>query len=152
MAAKTVNSIVDMSRSFHKELKEKIQSKASSVKDRRLSAALEYLESVEKKTEEMIEEVPTSKRENIMETFIRYYPVDKEEAAEAVLEKVNVSDIDSLMAGMIEVRQKLINIYELCTVDAQVPEVKELMENIRDFEVTKLHEISRQLNESQLQR
>ncbi len=152
MTAKTVSSIVQMSRSFHQDLKEKIQDKESTMKDGRLSAALEYLESVEEKTTEMIEEVPKSKRKDIMDTFIRYYPVDEEDDAQAALKNVNPSDIDALMSVMISVRQKLINIYEFGSTDAQIPEVKELMENMRDFEVTKLHQISRQLNELQLQR
>ena len=152
MAAKTVSSIIEMSRTLHKDLLKKIQNKESAVNDTRLSAALEYLETLESKTTEMIEEVPKSNRKNIMDTYKRYYPVDEEDEAQATLENVNASDIDSLMFAMVKVRQKLVNIYDFCTTDAQIPEVKKLMENIRDFEVSKLHEISRQLNEFQMQR
>lgn len=152
MTAKSVKSIIEMSQEFHKELVDKIQHRKSSAEDERLSAALEYLESVEKKTTEMIEEVPSSNRDNIMDTFIRYYPVDDEEDAQAALKNVDATNLDSLMSAMIDLRQKLINIYDLCSNDAQLPEVKDLMENIRDFEVTQLHDISRQMNEIQLQK
>jgi hypothetical protein len=152
MAVKKVSEIIGMSQTMHNALQKILREAISSVDDTRLSGALEYLESVEQKTKDMIEEMPEHDRKNMLDTFIRYYPVDEEDEAQLALENIDSDDIEQLMGGMVKVRQKIVDIYDFCGTEAHIPELQDLMKSIRDFEATKLHDISRQLSEFQLQR
>ena len=152
MAVKKVSEIIEMNQSMHSFLQQKLRKKIDSTEDTRVSAALEYLDSVENKLTVMIEEIPQRERENMMATYIRYYPVEDEAEAQAAVDDINSNNINSLMDSVLKVSQKLVDISDFCETEAHTPELQKLFTSIRDFEAAKLHDISRELNEYRLEK
>ncbi len=152
MAVKRIGDIIEMSQELHSSMQNILKKKVDAATTTGLTSALEYLESIEEETKSVIEEIPEPQRDNVLATFVRYYPIDEEDEARQIIENNDANDIPTLMNSMIKLQQKLIDIYDFCAIDAQIPEVKKLMESIRNYEVTKLHEVSRQLSEYQFQR
>ena len=155
MAVKRIGDIIEMSLELHSSMQNILKSKVDTTSTEELTSAFEYLESIEEKTKNVIEEIPEPQRENILTTFVRYYPIDEEDEARQIVKDTDSNDsedVPTLMNSMVKLRQKLIDIYDFCAIDAHIPEVKKLMESIREYEVTKLHEVSRQMSEYQLQR
>lgn len=147
MDGKQIGDILETSRNLHSNLLQAIRQQARRQKDELFSTALTYLDEVEQKAHGVIDNALTNQPQKLLDTFIRYYPDDLEDEARRLVDDCPGKDTVGLMHIMIGVRQQLVGIYDFCTSDAHLPDVADLMANIREFEHRQLLSLGQQMND-----
>ena len=147
MDGKQIGEILKTSQNIHNGLRDAIHEQSKRLDEERLGTALAYLNEVEQKADAIITESLGSQHKEVLNTFIRYYPVEQEEKALKLVENCARLDTASLMKTMIQTRQQLVEIYDFCARNAHLPEVADLMENICKFETEQMQELGQQMTD-----
>lgn len=147
MASRQVADILQTSQNIHNHLRDAIQRRSVVTADERLSTALNYLDQVQQKSRTVLNESLEPNHKKVLSTYIRYYPVEIEHEVLKIIDHCEDEDATGLMKTLIQTRQQLVAIYDICAENAQLPEVAELLENIREFETTQLLELGQQMTD-----
>ena len=143
MRYEQVRDILDHAREFHKRLEEFYQNLAQNEAVARIKMLLEYLSRHEKFLEQGIANFEESASEQVLDTWFQFTQ-DKEtlKLPEAVNIKSHMSVEDVIRMGL-ELDDRLIRLYKDAAENAEVPEVKDVFNNLLEMEKEEEHHLVR---------
>ena len=143
MRFEQVRDILDHVREFHKRLDEFYQNLAQHESAARIKMLFEYLGSHEKNLEQGLANFEEGASEQVLDTWFQNAQ-DKEmlKLPEATTIKSHMEIEDVIRMGL-ELDEKLIGLYKDAVENSDVPEVKEVFNNLLEMEQQEEHQLAR---------
>lgn len=144
MASKQIREVLEANHSIHSDFVERLEDCRACTMDFRYDAILEFVKQVELDVAKVGATVNSAAPERVLDTYIRYYPQELELEAKVLSSHEHLAHSGDPVRSLLSMKRCLIDILECCIGSTLLPETKQLLENIRDFELAQLQNMSRQ--------
>ncbi len=144
MAAKQVREVLEANHSIHSDFVERLADSKAYTVDFRYDSILDFVKQVELDVAAVGAIVDRAAPASVLNTYIRYYPQELELEAKMLSSSEHLKHSSDPVRSLLSIKQCLIDILDCCISSTLLPETKQLLENIRDFELAQLQNLSRQ--------
>ena len=148
MNIKTFGELIDWTRKLHEHLARSLAQGASQHKEERARMLLEYLAAHEAEMERVVGEFERSAAPQVLNTYVPYLyaaleqrPIRTHPTGDVPYASLSIDDISR---EIFDFHDQVIDFYRLLSNEAQIPEVRELLESLLEFERHEAMRLARQ--------
>ena len=147
MSVKQVHEVISAMQGIHRALQFKLDTCTSLVKDENVLEAIKYLRQKEEKTVYILERFKQQTHDNVLNTFVRYYPDKEEGDVVELLNKSNLEFCKHFIGYIVSIKKKIISMCDACENALVIPGITELLGTIKRYEQSQLQYVGRRYNE-----
>ncbi len=148
MSTKTFGELIDWTRQLHEHLARSLAQGASHHKEERARLLLEYLAAHEAEMERVVADFEHSAAPQALNTYVPYLYANLEQRS---IQTHGTSDIpyaslsiDDICKEVFYFHDQVIDLYRQLNNEAQIPEARELLESLLEFEYHEAMRLARQ--------
>ncbi|MAR91660.1 MAG: hypothetical protein SV765_02845 [Pseudomonadota bacterium] len=143
MAAKQVYEIVEYVESVHRELEAILTQAREHTNHYQWELAVEYLRQRETNTQDVLKRLNVSTRQQVLNSYIRYYPIEIEKEIQQRLDRIRGSQSFDPVQEVIGIKQQLVTLVSACNNSVSLPDVQQLFEEYAEYERSQLQRYGR---------
>lgn len=144
---KQVYSILETVKNIHIKLMKRLDEFEKREGDEQLSYLLDYMKDYEKESMETLGQLDQKTRENILDTWVRYYPGKTEAEIDAIITNSEIRNSNDVIELLFTCKGKVVSLFEDCANAVMAPEVKKYFEDLKSFEQAQLNNLGRRATE-----